>query len=120
MTGRKSLLAEFESRVSPTVFFGDGNKGETLGYGSIKIGIVIIKNVALVEGLKHTLLSIIQLSDKGYHAHSNNTKCTITSVSSGEIVLIDQRHRNIYESSLSNKFQEKVRCLFNKASNEES
>ena len=33
MTGRNSLLAEFESKVGPTVSFGDDKKGETLGYG---------------------------------------------------------------------------------------
>ena len=120
MTGRKSLLAEFERRAGPTVSFGDGNKGETLGYGSINLGNVIIKNVALDEELKHTLVSISQLSDKGYQAHFDNTKCTITSVFSGETMIICQRHRNIYEASLSNKTQGKVRCLFSKASNEKS
>ena len=113
------MLVEFERRSSPTVFFGDGNKGETLGYGSIKLENFIIENVALVEGFKHTLLSISQLSDKGYHAHFDNTKCTIISVSSGETVLIGQRHGKIYEASLSDKTYGKVRCLFSKVSNEE-
>ena len=87
--------------------FGDGNKGETLGYGSINLGNIIIENVALVEGLKHTLLSISQLSDKGYHAHFDNTKCTIISMKSGETMLIGQRHGKIYEASLSDATQGK-------------
>ena len=120
MIGRKSLITEFERRPSPTVSFGDGNKGETLGYGSIKLGNIIIENIALVEGLKHTMLSISQLSDKGFHAHFDNTKCKIISMTSGETMLIGQKHGNIYEASLSDTTQGKVRCLFSKASNEES
>ena len=84
---------------------------ETFGYGSIKLGNFIIENVALVEGLKHTLLSIYQLSDKGYHASFNNAKCIITSMSNGKIVLIGQRHWNIYEANLKNEHQGKVGCL---------
>ena len=53
-------------------------KGNTLGYGSIVLGNVIIENVALVEGLKHNLLSISQLGDKGYHAGFDNKECLIT------------------------------------------
>ena len=58
MTGNKSLLSEFEEKAGPTVSYGDGNKGQTLGYGNIVIGNVIIQNVALVEGLRHNLLSV--------------------------------------------------------------
>ena len=120
MTRWKSLLAEFESRAGPIVSFGDGNKEETLGYGSIKLRNVIIENVALVKGLKHTLLSISQLSDKGYHAYFDNTKCTITSMSNEETMLIGQRHEKIYEANLSDGTQGKEICLFSKASIEGS
>ena len=119
MTGRKSLLTEFERRSGPTVSFGDGNKGEILGYDSIKLENIIIEHVSLVERLKHTLLSISQLSEKGYHALFDNTKCTITSMSSRETMLISQKHGNIYEASLSDATQGKVICLFSKASTEE-
>ena len=113
------MTYEFERISGPFVSFGDGNKGETLGYASIKLGNIIIENVALVEGLKHTLLSISQLSDKGYHAYFDNTKCIIISMISGKIVLIGQRHEKIYESILSVVTQGKVRCLFSKASTKE-
>ena len=32
----------------------------------------IIENVALVEGLKHNLMSISQLGDRGYHVGFDN------------------------------------------------
>ena len=50
-----------------TITFGDDSKGKIIGIGNIKIGSsLLIENVVLVEGLKHNLLSIIQLYDKGF------------------------------------------------------
>ncbi|KAL8155122.1 hypothetical protein AgCh_000496 [Apium graveolens] len=61
MTGYKSMLSEFEEKAGPSISYGDGNLGKILGYGKIKIGNVIIKNVALVVGLKHNLISVSQI-----------------------------------------------------------
>lgn len=49
MTGNKALLSEFVEKAGPSVFYGDGNIGRTLGYGNIKLGNVIIESVALVS-----------------------------------------------------------------------
>ena len=65
MTGDHSLLTGFEEKAGPGVTFGDDNKGYTLGYGKIKKENVIIEKVALVDELKHNLLSISQLCDNG-------------------------------------------------------
>ncbi|KAL8119001.1 hypothetical protein AgCh_016481 [Apium graveolens] len=67
MTGNKALLSDFVEKVSPEVSYGDGNMGKTLGYGNINLGNVIIETVALVSGLKHNLLSVSQICDRGYH-----------------------------------------------------
>ena len=49
-----------------TITFGDDSKGKIVDIGNIKIGSSpLIENVVLVEGLKHNLLSISQLCDKG-------------------------------------------------------
>ncbi|KAL8133863.1 hypothetical protein AgCh_009070 [Apium graveolens] len=48
MTGYKSLISEFEEKAGPNISYGDGKLGKILGYGKIKIGNVIIENVALV------------------------------------------------------------------------
>lgn len=120
MTWKKSLLIEFERKAGPTVSFGDRYKRDTLGYGSIVLGSVIIENVALVEGLKQTLFSISQLSDKGYHAGFDSEKCTIINKPNGEIVLIDQRHGNINEASLENSNTYAIKYVYSKASNEVS
>ena len=87
MTGRKSLLTEFERRPGPTISFGDGNKGETLGYGSIKLGNIIIENVALVEGLKHTLAQYQVNSVTKVTMHILITQnAQLSSMTSGETV----------------------------------
>ena len=67
MTGNKALLSDFVEKAGPSVSYGDGNIGKTLGYGNINLGNVIFKEVALISGLKHNLLSISQICDRGYH-----------------------------------------------------
>ena len=57
------MLSDFEEKAGPIVSYGDGNTGKILGYGKIEVGNVIIENVALVDGLKHNLLSVSQLTE---------------------------------------------------------
>ncbi|KAL8124629.1 hypothetical protein AgCh_012324 [Apium graveolens] len=101
MTGNKALLSDFVEKVGPSVSYGDGNIGKTLGYGNINLGNVIIKQVALVSGLKHNLLSISQICDRGYHVDFFEEHCEIVSKSKGKVVLKGYRRGNIYEAKLS-------------------
>ena len=49
-----------------TVTFGDDSKGTIIGIVNINIGASpLIESVVLVDGLKHNLLSITQLCDRG-------------------------------------------------------
>ena len=67
MTGNKAMFAAFPPKDGGCVTFGDNNKGKIIGVGSIgKNPSLIIENILFVEGLKHNLLSISQLCDKGY------------------------------------------------------
>ncbi|KAL8145511.1 hypothetical protein AgCh_003609 [Apium graveolens] len=77
MTGNKALLSDFVEKAGPSVSYGDGNIGKTLGYGNINLGNVIIKEVALVSGLKNNLLSISQICDRGYHIDFFEEHCEI-------------------------------------------
>ena len=120
MTGNKSLLSEFEEKVGPAVSYGDGNLGQTLGYGNIEIGNVIIEKVALVSGLKHNLLSISQITDRGYHVNFMKDHCEIINKKTQKIILTGYRHGNIYEANLSSNTDGKVICLLSKASTSES
>ena len=61
-----------------------------------------------VEGLKHSLLSISQLCDKGYKVNFKSKGCTISSDSSGKVLFTGKRVNNIYllnimETSSSNE-----------------
>jgi len=116
MTGNKTLLSEFEEKAGPVVSYGDGNLGQTLGYGNIIIGNVIIERVALVNGLKHNLPRISQITDRGYHVRFLDSHCEIISKKIGKIVLIGNKHGNIYEANLSSTTDGFSICLLSKAS----
>ena len=120
MTGNKSLLSEFEEKAGPAVSYGDGNLGQTLGYGNIEIGNVIIEKVALVSGLKHNLLSISQITDRGYHVNFMKDHCEIINKKTQKIILTGYRHGNIYEANLSSITDGRITCLLSKASASES
>ena len=120
MTGNKSLLSEFEEKAGPAVSYGDGNLGQTLGYGNIEIGNVIIEKVALVSGLKHNLLSISQITDRGYHVNFMKDHCEIINKKTQKIALTGYRHGNIYEANLLSNTDGKITCLLSKASTSES
>ena len=66
MTGNASKFTHISPKKSEHVTYGDNNKGKILGIR--KIGTnpsTSIENVLLVDGLKHSLLSVSQLCDKG-------------------------------------------------------
>ena len=67
MTGDESKFAFLTRRKGGYVAFGDNGKGRIIGHGSIgNNSSSLIENVLLVDGLKHNLLSISQLYDKGF------------------------------------------------------
>jgi hypothetical protein len=120
MTGDKTLLTEFEKKAGPNVSYGDGNTGQTLGYGNIIFGNVIIHQVALVEGLKHNLLSVSQITDRGFHVTFFEKHFEVISKATGKIVLTGNRHGNIYEANLLSDTNDHPTCLISKASADES
>ena len=61
-----------------TITFGDNFKGKIIGIGNIKIGSsLLIENVALIYGLKHNLLSISQLCDRGFKVIFDDLACNV-------------------------------------------
>ena len=121
MTGNSSLLSGFEEKAGPAVSYGDGNTGRTLGYGKIEIGNVIIENVALVDGLKHNLLSVSQLTDRGYDVKFTSTHGEVVCKKTGKVALIGPRLDNMYVAKLHpNTDDGIVKCFISKASVDES
>jgi len=89
MTGDKSKFAKLELKEEGFLTYGDKNKGRILGSGVISNEASFnIHNVLLVEGLKHNLISISQLCDKGFKI--------VFEDACGSIVLLEKRFNNIY------------------------
>jgi len=67
MYGNASQIINLKLKPVGYVTYRDNNRGRILGVGDIGgDDKVITKDVLLVDGLKHSLLSISQLCDKGY------------------------------------------------------
>ncbi|KAL8118058.1 hypothetical protein AgCh_015817 [Apium graveolens] len=120
MTGDSTLLTEFEERAGPSITFGDDNKGYTVGYGLISKDNVIIEEVALVDGLKHNLLSISQLCDKGNSVTFNKETCVVINNQNNKVVFTGVRRGNVYLADFNSTKAESVTCLLSKASQDES
>ena len=120
MTGDSTLLSKFEERAGLSITFGDDSKGYTLGYGLISKGNVIIDNVALVKGLKHNLLIISQLCDKGYQVWFSTEACVISDKKDNKVVLTGNRKGNVYIDDFNSINAESITCLFSKASLDDS
>ena len=120
MTGDSTLLTEFKKRAGPSITFGDDSKGFTMGYGLISNGNVIIDEVALVDGLKHNLLSISQLCDKENSVTFNSEACVVTCKKSNKVVLTGVRRGNVYLADFNSADADSITCLFSKASQDES
>ena len=64
-----------------------------------------IKKVLYVDGLKHNLLGISQLCDKGFKIEFNKNYCLISEAMSGQDVHIGKRVGNIYMLNIISKLR---------------
>ena len=76
-----------------TVTFGDDSKGKIIGICNIKIGSSspLTENIILVDGLKHNLLSISQLCDRGFKVIFNDLACNVLDRQTNAYVLFSFR-----------------------------
>src|ERR1044072_7356675 len=80
MTGERHIIQKLELKPGGVVGFGGNQKGKIIGSGTIgNCKCPSIKNVLLVEGLMHNLLSISQLADNGYDVIFNQKSCKVIS-----------------------------------------
>ena len=115
ITRDSTLLTEFVERAGPSITFGDDNKGYTMGYGLISKENVIIETVALVDGLKHNLLSISQLCDIGNEVWFTKESCVVSDKTTGNILLTENRKGNVYVPDFNLTSSEEMTCLFRKS-----
>ena len=85
MTGDKNKFMSLKESKSVNVTFGNDTLGKMRGKGMVSLsnGQGKSQDVLLVEGLKHNLLSVSQVFDKGCEVIFTSKDCKIKSVASG-------------------------------------
>ena len=102
MTGDASKFISISLKRDWHVTYGDNNKGKILGKGTIgNENSLLINDVLYVEGLKHSLLSISQLCDRGYQLTFRTNSCEIRLPNSKDVLLICKMSNNIYLLDMS-------------------
>ena len=71
----------------------------------------IIENVFLVDGLKHNLLSISQLCDKGNRVIFESSICLVEHIESKKVLFVGHRFENVYIVHLESIFSKNIKCL---------
>lgn len=67
-------IVSLKAKETGFVTYGDNNKGRIIDVGNIGNSLTTsVENVLYMEGLKHNLLSISQLCDKGFKSFSINS-----------------------------------------------
>jgi hypothetical protein len=112
MTGDKNKFTSLTLKDGGNVKFGDNSKGKIIGIGNIgKTHSLVIENVLLVDGLKHNLLSISQLCDKGYNVIFKSIMCIIVNEIDNQVLFVAFRNENVYTIDLNNMTSKESICL---------
>jgi hypothetical protein len=96
MTGDKSKFLTLSDSKSGNVTFGNDAPGKIKGKGIVSLsnGKRKAQDVLFVEGLKHNLLSVSQVCDRGCEVVFTSKYCRIKSVDSGQLVAKGIRTEN--------------------------
>jgi hypothetical protein len=96
MTGDKSKFLTLSDSKSGNVTFGNDAPGTIKGKGIVSLsnGKRKAQDVLFVEGLKHNLLSVSQVCDRGCEVIFTSKDCRIKSMDSGQLVAKGIRTEN--------------------------
>jgi hypothetical protein len=96
MTGDKGKFLSLSESKSGNVTFGNDAPGKIKGKGMVSLSNEKGKSqdVLLVDGMKHNLLSVIQMCDRGCEVIFTSKECKIKSVNSGQVVAQGIRTEN--------------------------
>jgi hypothetical protein len=96
MTGDRSKFLTLSDSKSGNVTFGNDAPGKVKGKGIVSLsnGKRKAQDVLLVENLKHNLLSVSQVCDRGCEVVFTSKDCKIKSVDSGKLVAKGIRTEN--------------------------
>ena len=88
----KDAFVTLRIKEGEMVIFGDDGKGHIIGIDKIQITPqTCLENVLYVLGLKHNLISISQLCDRGYKVSFESLLCIVTNPFDSNIVFIEKR-----------------------------
>ena len=77
MTGDISQLNNIQSFNGGYISFAGGDGGKITQRGTVSNGVLSFENVNYAPELKHSLLSVSQISDKDYSTHFTKKECLI-------------------------------------------
>ncbi|XP_022041412.1 uncharacterized protein LOC110943991 [Helianthus annuus] len=100
MTGNKGLFVKLDESLQKEVRTGDDKRLEVQGIGEVMISIKgqkkKVQNVFYVKGLKHNLLSVGQLLQKGYKVEFMKERCTIKDTNDRTIGIIKMTNNKMF------------------------
>ena len=97
MTGQESHFKTLKIKEGGEVAFGGDGKEKIIGIGNIgNTSSNSIKNVLLIRGLKHNLLNISQLCDKGYKIIFEADHCAILDKISNKIKFFGKKGTKMF------------------------
>ena len=112
MTGDSSKFISLKPTQGGEVVLGDDTRCKIIGIGKVGINSSShINNVRMVDGLKHNLLSISQLCDKGYRVVFESSHCYVQNISNNKISFVGHRQDNIYAISLEDISTLETKCF---------
>ena len=95
MTRGESKFAFLTKKNGGYATFGDNPKWKIIGQGNISNdSFSLIESVLLVDGLKHNLLSISQLYDKGFKVIFKTSPCIIKDIQNDKTIFMGHRCDN--------------------------
>lgn len=107
MTEDKKEFIKLDDWNSGYVCFGDNSSIKINGHGTLDIdGKLKAHDVYYMEGLKHNLLSLSRICDKGYKFKFDSIGCQISKQSIGRVVAGGKRkYGNVYNMRECYEFQ---------------
>jgi len=119
MTGDTSIFIDFTRKEIGFVSYGDNNQGKILGKGVVgNPSTTTIKDIMLVDGLKHNLLRISQFCDNGFRTTFNTQCCIIQHNDDKNTMFKGLCVDNVYVLDLDDVSSSGNKCLI--AKNEDS
>ncbi|XP_022003226.1 uncharacterized protein LOC110900654 [Helianthus annuus] len=100
MTGNRELFTHLDESLKKEVRTGDDKRLEVLGSGDVSISIRgrarKIPNVFYVKGLKHNLLSVGQLIQKGYDVLFKGDRCIMKDANSEVLGIVKMTNNKMF------------------------